>query len=108
MGARMAEIEYVTKDRYEADLARIDAEENRQNARLASLDDAVKEIGNLAISIERLAMNVASMQKTLEAQTARLTQLEEEPGDNWRKAVWIVLAAIIGAAVGAGLRSIGL
>ena len=104
----MAEIEYVTKDRYEADLARIDAEENRQNARLASLDDAVKEIGNLAISIERLAMNVASMQKTLEAQTARLTQLEEEPGDNWRKAVWIVLAAIIGAAVGAGLRSIGL
>ena len=57
----MAEIEYVTKDRYEADMARIDAEENRQNARLASLDDAVKEIGNLAISIERLAMNVASM-----------------------------------------------
>lgn len=104
----MAEIEYVSKDRYEADLARIDAEENRQNARLESLDDAVKEIGNLAISIERLAMNVASMQKTLEAQTARLTQLEAEPADNWRKAVWIVLAAIIGAAVGAGLRSIGL
>lgn len=104
----MAEIEYVTKDRYEADLARIDAEENRQNARLESLDDAVKEIGNLAISIERLAMNVSSMQKTLEAQTARLTNLESEPAENWKKAVWLVVAALIGAAVGAGLHSIGL
>lgn len=104
----MPEIEYVTKDRYEADLARIDAEENRQNHRLESLDTAVKEIGNLAMSVKELAINVANMQKTLEAQTSRLAALESEPGENWKKAVWLVVAALIGAAVGAALRSVGL
>ena len=100
--------EPITRAEYTADLKRIDAEEARQNKRIENLEDTTQKINDLVVSIKELSVNMAAMQTTLKALTDRLTAIEEEPAQNWKKAVWIVLAALIGAAVGAGLRSIGL
>ena len=100
--------EPITRAEYTADLKRIDAEETRQNKRIENLEDTTQKINDLVVSIKELSVNMAAMQTTLKALTDRLTAIEEEPAQNWKKAVWIVLAALIGAAVGAGLRSIGL
>lgn len=100
--------EPITRAEYSADLKRIDAEEARQNKRIENLEDTTQRINDLVVSIKELSVNMSAMQTTLKALTDRLTAIEEEPAQNWKKAVWIVLAALIGAAVGAGLRSIGL
>lgn len=99
--------DYVTRAEFGADIKRLEAEETRQNHRLEKLEDTVAKINDLAISVRELAVNVSAMQESIRTMTERLTDIEEEPGENWRKAVWIVVAAIIGAAVGAALRSIG-
>lgn len=100
--------EPITRAEYSADMKRIEAEEARQNKRLENLEDTTQRINDLVVSIKELSVNMSAMQTTLKALTDRLTAIEEEPAQNWKKAVWIVLAALIGAAVGAGLRSIGL
>lgn len=100
--------DFVTHAEYVADIKRLEAEETRQNRRLDKLEETVTKINDLALSVRELAVNVSSMQGTLKAMTERLTDIEEEPGENWRKAVWLVVAAVIGAAVGAALRSVGM
>lgn len=100
--------DFVSRAEYDADLKRIEAEDSRQNRRIDKLEDTVTKIGDLAISVRELAVNVSSMQESIRTMTERLSDIEEEPAENWKKAVWIVIAAIIGAAIGAALRSIGL
>lgn len=100
--------EPITRAEYSADMKRIEAEEARQNKRLENLEDTTQRINDLVVSIKELSVNMAAMQTTLKTLTDRLTNLEEEPAENWKKAVWLVIAAVLGAAVGAGLRSIGL
>lgn len=100
--------DFVSRGEYTADIKRIEAEETRQNRRIDKLEETVDRINDLAVSIKELAVNMSSMQGTLKTITERLTDIEEEPAENWRKSVWIIIAAILGAAVGAILRSIGL
>ena len=100
--------DFVTRPEYAADIKRIKAEESRQNHRLDKLEDTSQKINDLVVSIKELSVNMSQMQTTLKTLTDRLTAIEDEPGQNWKKAVWIVVAAIIGAAVGAAIRSIGL
>lgn len=99
--------DFVSRAEYGADLKRIDAEENRQNHRIDKLEETVAKIGDLAISVRELAVNVSSMQESIRTMTERLTEIEAEPGENWKKSVWIIIAAVLGAAAGAVLRSIG-
>ena len=100
--------DFVTRPEYTADIKRIEAEESRQNHRIDKLEETVDRINDLTVSIKELAVNMGAMQATLKTLTDRLTAIEDEPAENWKKAVWIVVAAVIGAAVGAALRSIGM
>lgn len=100
--------DFVTHAEYGADIKRLEAEETRQNRRIDKLEDTVSKINDLAISVRELAVNVSAMQESIRTMTERLSDIEDEPAENWRKAVWIVVAAVIGAAVGAALRSIGM
>lgn len=98
----------ITRAEYAADLKRIEAEETRQNRRIEKLEGTTDRINDLVVSIKELTVNMSAMQETLKTLTDRLTAIEEEPAEKWKKAVWIVVAALIGAACGAALRSIGL
>lgn len=100
--------DFVTRPEYTADIKRLEAEETRQNRRIDKLEDTSQKINDLVVSIKELSVNMSSMQSTLKTLTDRLTAIEDEPAENWRKAIWIVVAAVIGAAVGAALRSIGM
>lgn len=100
--------EPITRAEYSADQKRIEAEEKRQNARLDKLEETTEKISDLTASIREMTVNIGAMQTSIKAMTDRLTNLEQEPAENWKKAVWLVIAAVLGAAVGAGLRSIGL
>jgi hypothetical protein len=92
--------EYITREEHEAVISRIDAEDSRQNHRIDKLEATVENIAKLTIAVEKLAVSMDKMAKEQEKMTTRISKLEAEPGENWHKAVWIVLTALIGAAVG--------
>ena len=91
---------YITREEHEAVISRIDAEDARQNHRIEKLEDAVQNIAKLTISVEKLAVSIDRMTAEQKEVSSRLSALEQEPAENWKRAVWIVITALIGGAVG--------
>lgn len=96
--------EYISREEHKEFAERIDAENERQNKRLSSLEETVKEIQRLTIAVERMAVSMEAMTKEIASQGQRLDAIEKEPADKWKNAVWIVVSALIAAAVGALVR----
>ena len=100
----MEDSKYVTWEVHKEFATRIEAEDNRQNKRIDVLEETVKQIQDLTISVKEMTNSINNMAATLERQVNRLDAIEREPAENWKKAVWLVLSTLIGAAVGALLR----
>ena len=96
--------EYISREEHKEFAERIDAENERQNKRLSSLEETVKEIQRLTIAVERMAVSMEGMTKEIASQGQRLDAIEKEPADKWKNAAWIVVSALIAAAVGALVR----
>lgn len=100
--------EYVTKAVHDLEIQRLKDEETRQNRRIDALENKGEALSDLAASVKVLANNMESMAKEQAKITSRLDDLEAEPAENWKKAVWIVIGAVIAACVGLLLRGMGL
>lgn len=96
--------EYISREEHKEFAERIDAENERQNKRLSSLEETVKEIQRLTIAVERMAVSMEAMTKEIASQGQRLDAIEKEPADKWKNAVWVVVSALIAAAIGALAR----
>lgn len=92
--------EYITREVHNEFAKRVEEENARQNHRLTQLETDVKDNRKLTTSVEILAKSVERIAKEQEQISARLTRIEEEPAENWKKAVWLVVTALISAAVG--------
>ena len=78
--------------------SRLDAENERQNQRLNSLEDTVKQIHALTAAVEKLAVSVQNMVEEQKKHSQRLETLESRDGEMWRKVIGYVLTAIASAA----------
>lgn len=96
--------EYITEEVHKEFATRVDAENQMQNQRIDKLEETVKEIQRLTIAVERMAVSMEAMTKEIASQGQRLDAIEKEPADKWKNAVWIVVSALIAAAVGALMR----
>lgn len=96
--------EYITEEVHKEFANRIDTENQIQNKRIDKLEETVKEIQRLTIAVERMAVSMEAMTKEIASQGQRLDAIEKEPADKWKNAVWIVVSALIAAAVGALVR----
>ena len=92
-------MEEITRGEYEEAIKRVEAEEKRQNKRLDTLEESMSTLTELTISIEKIATNIEVMQKELTKQGARLEKIEQEPAENWKKVVWLVIAACVGFGI---------
>ena len=72
---------------------RLDAENERQNHRLNALEETVKQIHSLTISVEKLALSVERMAKEQAGQNERLKAIENRDGELWRKIMGYALTA---------------
>lgn len=79
---------------------RMEEEHDRQNKRIGDLEESVKEIRDLAISIERLTLSVKEMVDVQKKQNDRLDTIEGRDGEMWRKVAGYVLTTIIGLVIG--------
>lgn len=101
-------MEYVGREEHAEFAKRIDDEQHRQNKRIDSLEQTVKEISSLATSVEKLANNMANMVKEQEKQGERLEALEGKDGEMWRTVVKYVLTTALGLLIGIVAVQIGL
>ena len=101
-------MEYVGREEHAEFSKRIDDEQHRQNKRIDSLEQTVKEISSLATSVEKLANNMANMVKEQEKQGERLEALEGKDGEMWRTVVKYVLTTALGLLIGIVAMQIGL
>ena len=80
---------------------------NSQNRRLDALEENVKQIQALTISVEKMAVSIEQMTKELSKQGQKLEAIESEPAQKWKQAVWIAVSVIITATVTLFLSRIG-
>lgn len=108
---------YITKEVHEEFARRIDEENTRQNRRLSALEESVKEIHGLTVSVERMAVNMENMLlaierqgNLIEKQNDRIDDIEKEPAKDSKQLktaiITSVLTTIAGTIIGAVLMLI--
>lgn len=91
--------EPISRGEHEEFAKRIDAQERRQDKRLELLEETVREIGDLTLSVHTLAKSMESMVKEQEQQGKRLQALESRDGEKWRKLMGYIATALTSGAV---------
>lgn len=89
----------ISRGEHEEFARRIDAQEKRQDRRLELLEENVREIGALTVSVQKLAQSLQSMVKEQEQQGLRLQALESRDGEKWRKLMGYIATAVTSGAV---------
>ena len=85
----------------------MEEEDKRQNRRIDLVEKSIQQIGDIAMSVEKMAGSLQSMGKEQEQQGKRLEALESRDGEMWRKAVGYAVTALLGAVIGFALKQIG-
>lgn len=92
----------------ESENKRLEEENDRQNHRLNSLEETVKQVAAISTSVEKLALNMENMLKEQVSQGKRLETLESRDGDMWRKAVGYAVTAVVGVIIGYIFKQLGM
>lgn len=91
----------ISRAEHEEFRKRMEEEHHRQNKRIELLEESVRQIGSIAMSVEKLAANMESMLKEQERQGERLGALEREPGNTWQRVKSKALDTGVGLVFGA-------
>lgn len=100
-------MEGITREEHEEFRRRMEEEDKRQNRRIDLVENSLHQIGEIAMSVEKMAVSLQSMVREQEQQGKRLEALESRDGELWRKAVGYAVTALVGAVLGFMLKQIG-
>jgi hypothetical protein len=100
--------EFITRAEHDEYARRMDDEHKRQNHRLCELEETVRQIGDLTISVKEMAISMRSMLDEQKAQGKRIGALESRDGEQWRKTVSRVVDVAVGILVGYIFKLIGI
>lgn len=104
----MADDEYLRRHEHEEFAKGVDREQVRQNKRIADLEATVRQINDLTLSVQKLAINMEHMLVNQTEQSKRLEELENRDGEKWRSISMYVLTALIGSVIGFALKQVGI
>lgn len=76
--------------------ARLDDENNRQNKRISALEETVRQVNELTLSVREMAVSMSRMLEEQKKQGERLETLESRDGQMWRKVVEYAVMAAVG------------
>lgn len=100
--------EYLRRHEHQEFAKGIDREQVRQNKRIADLEATVRQINDLTLSVQKLAINMEHMLVNQTEQNKRLEELENRDGEKWRSISMYVLTAVVVAVIGFVLKQAGL
>lgn len=98
----------ITRAEHDEFCKRMEEAHKRQDKRISLLEESVEQNRTLAISVEKLAVNMENMLKEQEQQSKRLEIIESRDGEMWRKVTGYVVTAVIGIILGFIFNYIGL
>lgn len=98
----------ITRAEHDEFCKRMEEAHKRQDKRISLLEESVEQNRTLAISVEKLAVNMENMLKEQEQQSKRLEVIENRDGEMWRKITGYVVTAVIGIILGFIFNYIGL
>lgn len=96
------ETEYVTKTEFDLQIKEFENENTRQNHRIAKVENDLSVIRDLTVSVEKMAVNMNYMQKSLEKQSKDIEEIKSIPSSRWDKVISGIIGAIA-AAIGGGI-----
>lgn len=98
----------ISRAEYEEHNKRMEDEHHRINRRIALLEEQTKQIGQIAVSTEKMAINMENMLeeqreqgRKLDAQGDRIAAMEKGPGDTWQRIKNKALDTGVGLVFGA-------
>ena len=94
--------QYITRPEHEEFVRRMEDEHHRLSKRISDNDKALEQFTDIAISVEKMAMNMERMLEEQKKQGARLEELEKAPAKRWEKLISGIIGAIAGV-IGSGL-----
>ena len=100
--------EYLRRHEHEEFAKGVDREQVRQNKRIADLEVTVRQINNLTLSVQKLAINMEHMLVNQTEQSKRLEELDNRDGEKWRSISMYVLTVVVGAVLGFALQQVGI
>lgn len=92
--------EFVTKAVHDEFAKRIDEENDRQNKRLAILEQGQVQINELVSAVKVLAANMDNMAKEQAKQGERLKEIEGKPAKRWETIIACVITCVVTALLG--------
>lgn len=98
----------ITRAEHEEFRRRMEEENQRQERRIDILEETVRNIQALTISVEKMALAMESMREEQEKQGKRLETLESRDGEKWRKAAGYAVTALVGTVIGFLLKQLGM
>ena len=99
--------DFITRHEHEEYMKRMEQEHKGMNARIKDLETEVKEIADLTISINKLALSVDSMAREQKKQREQLESLKARDGEQWRTLTTYIITAVIGILIGFVFKQIG-
>ena len=96
------ENDFISRREHDEFRRRIEAENDRQNKRIELLEETTRQISDLTISVEKMAMSMEAMVAEQAKQGERLELLEKEPGKRWKESTHALFNAFW-AAIGTGV-----
>lgn len=98
----------ISRDEHKEFVRRMDEANERQSKRISILEEEVRQISDLTISINRMSISIENMTAQLVEQGKRLQALESRDGEMWRKVTGYIITAIIGIAIGFIFTQVGM
>lgn len=91
----------ITRKEHEEFARRMDAENARLGKRVSLLEDNVRQINQLTVSVERMAVNMENMLAEQKKLSERMESIEKEPAETSKQIKMAIITSIISAVVGA-------
>lgn len=98
-------MEYIGRGEHEEFAKRMEEEHTRQNKRISAMERALEQYNKIAISVEKMAINMELMLKEQKKQGEELEELKNAPVKKWNTLTTAILSAI-GGAIGTGLIAV--
>lgn len=98
-------MDYIGRGEHDEFVKRMEEEHTRQNKRITTVEEALKQQNKLALAVEKMALNMELMLKEQKKQGEELEELKNAPIKKWNTVVTAILSAI-GGAIGTGVIAV--
>ena len=99
---------FLLRREYEEFSKRMEDEHDRMKARIKNLEVMNKQINDLIIATNEIAVSVKNLTEAQKAQSTRLESLEAQDGEKWRKLVGYLITSVIGIILGLLANKLGI